>query len=79
MFERAMKRAPKRSHEIGNVYLKTLTGLPRETWQEWQLVKRVERLDDLPHVIMQEVGGKTTRTVAISVLNDPAIWEMRDA
>ncbi|MGH7036047.1 MAG: hypothetical protein ACREFL_20165 [Stellaceae bacterium] len=73
-----MKRAQKRSHEVGNVYLKTLAGLPRETWQEWQLVKRVDRMNALPHVIMQEVGGKTTRTVAISVLNDPHIWAMRD-
>lgn len=74
-----MKRAQKRSHEVGNVYLKTLSGLPRETWQEWQLVKRVERMNALPHVIMQEVGGKTTRTVAISVLNDPSVWAMREA
>lgn len=79
MFERAMKRGQRRSHEVGNIYLKALAGLPRETWQEWQLMKVVERLDDLPHVIMQEVGGKTTRTVAISVLNDPSVWAMRDA
>jgi len=74
-----MKRGQKRNHEVGNVYLKALAGLPRETWQEWQLVKRVERMGALPHVIMQEVGGRTTRTVAISVLNDPAIWATRDA
>ena len=78
MFERAMKRGQKRDHAVGNIYLKALSGLPRETWQEWELIKRVERLGDLPHVIMQEVGGKTTRTVAISALNDPNVWAIRD-
>jgi hypothetical protein len=79
MFERAMKRGQKRGPEVGTVYLKALSGLPRETWQQWELIKMVERLGDLPHVIMQEVGGKTTRTVATSALNDPNVWALRDA
>jgi hypothetical protein len=78
MFERAMKRAPKRDHEIGNIYLKTLVGLPKQIWQEWKLVKFIDFFDNQPHAVMQELDGKTTRTVAIAALNDPNLWAMRD-
>ncbi len=76
MFGSAAKRAQKRGHEVGNTYLKALAGLPRQTWQEWKLIRIVDGRSDLRHVIMQEVGGMTTRTVAISALNDPNLWAM---
>ncbi len=37
------------THEVGNVYVKAIPNLPRESWQEWELVKIIERDHEPPH------------------------------
>jgi hypothetical protein len=62
------------THEVGNVYAKAIPNLPRESWQEWELVKIIERDHEPPHARLQEIGGKTVRTLACKMLDDDAVW-----
>jgi len=62
------------THEVGNVYAKAMPNLPRESWQEWELVKIIERDHEPPHARLQEIGGKTVRTLACKMLDDGAVW-----
>jgi hypothetical protein len=64
----------KSTHEVGNVYAKAIPGIPRHRWQEWRLVKIIESDCEPPHARLQEIGGKTVRTLACTVLDDDAVW-----
>ena len=62
------------THEVGNVYAKAIPNLPRESWQQWELVKIIESDHEPPHARLQEIGGKTVRTLACKMLDDTAVW-----
>lgn len=64
-------------HEIGNIYAKAIANVPTTRWQQWELVK-IMGPESMRHVRLQEIGGKTCRTVAFSVLDDTNEWVPRE-
>lgn len=65
-------------HEIGNIYAKAIPNVPTTRWQEWELVK-IMGPEGMRHVRLQEIGGKTCRTVAFSMLDDSNVWVPRES
>lgn len=66
------------THQVGNVYAKAIPSIPSDCWPEWELVKIIERDHEPPHAKLQEIGGKTVRTLACKMLDDGAVWVRRE-